>query len=89
MSRSFRKQLVGGKDRNPWAKNQANRRIRRKPVEYDIQDGGSFHKEFEQYTICDYAFLYFGPPALVKEYIGTWTWKRDSVDKIYSRMKFK
>ena len=86
MARSYKKQL-GYCDRNPWNKNQANRRVRRK---LDIQDGGAYRKLFCSYNICDYRFLYFGPEHHIKAEIATWYWAhRKSVDEIFSRMKFK
>jgi hypothetical protein len=89
MSRSYKKQL-GWVDRNPWNKNQANRRIRRKAVEYDIQNGNAYRKEFCSWNICDHKSLYFGPECLIREEISRWRWVHGKdVDQIFYAMKAK
>lgn len=56
MSRSFKK-TPGWCDYQPWAKKQANRRVRQ--YKGGLPDGGAYKKLFEQWTICDWKFLYF------------------------------
>lgn len=58
MSRSFKK-TRGYKDRNPFMKNYANRRIRRKSVNYDIANGKAYRKESCSYNICDFYWLHY------------------------------
>ena len=41
------------------ARNYANRKIRRLPIEYDIPNGRSFKKLYETSEIWDYAFTQF------------------------------
>ncbi len=56
MSRSYRK-TPGWVDRNPFGKNQANRRVRRTP---NVPDGKVYRKFYQMYDICDYKMLYYG-----------------------------
>lgn len=62
MSRSYKKfpqvRVYYGKS-GKWARNQANRRIRRLPIEYDLPNGRSFKKIYESYDIWDYGFTQF------------------------------
>ena len=62
MSRSYKKfpqvRVYYGKS-GKWARNQANRRIRRLPIEYDLPKGRSFKKLYERYDIWDYGFTQF------------------------------
>jgi hypothetical protein len=55
MSRSY-KHVGGWKDRNPWAKRQANRRVRRTS---SIASGKAYRKVFNPWNISDYKFLIF------------------------------
>ena len=62
MSRSYKKfpqiRAYYGKS-GKWAKNQANRKIRRLTIDYDLPDGGSFKKLNERCDIWDYGFTQF------------------------------
>ncbi len=58
MSRS-RKKVPGWVDRNPFMKNYANRRLRRKPLDYEIANGNAYRKEQCSYDICDHKWLYY------------------------------
>ena len=53
MSRSW-KNVYGDSDRNPFMKNQANRRVRKISVNDSIPDGCSYKKYFCSYDICDF-----------------------------------
>ena len=55
MSRSF-KHTPGWCDRNPSAKKEANKRVRKME---EIPDGNSFKKAYCSYNIHDFKFLYF------------------------------
>lgn len=52
-----RKKTPGFCDSNSWAKNYANRCLRRHKGE--VGNGGWFKKMYEQYDICDWTDLYF------------------------------
>lgn len=56
MSRSYKK-TPGFKDRNPWFKNYANRRIRRTSREF--ANGGSYKKHTCSWEICEYKWLFY------------------------------
>ena len=62
MSRSYKKypkiKVYYGKS-GKYARNQANRKIRRLPLDYDIPNGRSFKKISESYDIWDYSFTQF------------------------------
>ncbi len=58
MSRS-RKKHPSWVDRNPFMKNYANRRLRRKPVSIEFADGGSYKKFTCSYDISDYRCVWF------------------------------
>lgn len=59
MSRSFKAPwITDNGSRRVFFKNYANRTIRRKSIEFEIADGCSFKKHFDQYSICDYKFQY-------------------------------
>lgn len=75
MSRS-RKKVFGGKDRSPFYKNQANRRVRR--FEDSIPNGGSYKKLYEQWNICDYKCIWF-----VKEDLNDYLNRLNKKDKLY------
>lgn len=53
MSRSFKK-WWGWKDRSPYNKNRANRKVRRAKA---VGNGGNYKKVFEPYNICDNSFI--------------------------------
>jgi hypothetical protein len=55
MSRSF-KRTPGFCDRNPFFKNQANRRVRK---DWGIPNGKAYRKVYDSWSICDYRFLFF------------------------------
>ena len=57
--------MLGMPDRNPWAKNQANRMVRR--FTGVIADGGSYKKLYEQYDICDFRFMYYTMHTLMSD----------------------
>ena len=62
MARS-RKKVPGWCDRQKWAKNQANRLVRR--YKGDLPKKGNAHRKlFEQWTICDWKNLFFTERAL-------------------------
>lgn len=59
MSRSYRKHLIlkgSGSKYVTFAKNQANRRIRR--MKGEIPDGNSYRKIYDSWNICDYSCRY-------------------------------
>ena len=62
MSRSYKKypqiRAYYGKS-GKWARNKANRKIRRLPIDYDLPNGRSFKKLTETNDIWDYAFTQF------------------------------
>lgn len=62
MSRSYKKfpqvRAYYGKS-GKYARNQANRKIRKLPVDYHIPNGRSFRKLYERCEIWDYAFTQF------------------------------
>ena len=55
MSRSHKK-VWGSKDRNPWAKNYANRKLRYKT---NVPNGGNYKKFTQSYDICDWKFFWY------------------------------
>jgi hypothetical protein len=68
MSRSYKKHLwikcgCGSKSKT-FFKNYANRTVRRKSVNFEIADGGSYRKFFDQYTICDCKLSYDPEPRI-------------------------
>jgi hypothetical protein len=69
MSRSFKKPWItdNGACRR-FFKNYANRTIRRKSYEFDIANGCSYKKHFDQYSICDYKFSYNPHPWVYYSY---------------------
>lgn len=62
MSRSYKKfpkiKAYYGKS-GKYGRNQANRKIRRLPLSYDIPNGCSFKKLYESCEIWDYSFTQF------------------------------
>lgn len=50
-----RKKFPGFVDRNPFAKNQANRRVRR--FKGEVGDGGWYKKNYDQWDICDWSHI--------------------------------
>ena len=62
MSRSYKKfpqvRVYYGKS-GKYARNQANKKIRKLPVDYDIPNGRAFKKLYETCEIWDYAFTQF------------------------------
>lgn len=57
MSRSFKK-TPGWADSNPFAKRQANKKVRR--YAGDLSDGKGYRKLYDPWDICDWKSLYFG-----------------------------
>ena len=57
MSRSFKK-TAGWCDRNPFAKKEANSRVRKTP---DLPSGSAYKRVFESWNIHDYKSLLFRP----------------------------
>lgn len=55
MSRSYKKNPVV-KDRNPWAKKYANRKLRRCSKEDYLLQKGLYKKSFESWEISDYSW---------------------------------
>jgi hypothetical protein len=55
MSRSYKKN-PGYADRNPWAKNQANRKVRRT---FEVPNNGGYKRLYCSYNIRDYKYLWF------------------------------
>lgn len=73
MSRSFKK-VPSICDRNPYAKNQANRKVRR--IRKDLLANGSMYKKFYcSYNIHDFKFLYFNRSDLIKLWWCNKPWK--------------
>ena len=62
MSRSYKKPWIC--DRNPYSKNQANRKVRR--YKRKIKDGKSYRKLYNSYNICDYKFYWDKPKSYRK-----------------------
>lgn len=58
MSRSFKK-TAGGKDRNPYMKNYANRVVRRMSTDEEAPQYKGYRKINNPWDICDYKFLYY------------------------------
>jgi len=54
MSRSFKK-TPGWCDRSPFAKRQANKRVRK--YKGDVSNGRSYKKLYCSWNICDFRFL--------------------------------
>jgi hypothetical protein len=70
MARSFKK-TPGWCDRNPWAKREANKRVRR--YKGDLPKKGNVHRKlFQQWTICDWKDLYFTERQLRDLERGWW-----------------
>lgn len=72
MARS-RKKVPGWCDRNPWAKRQANRKVRRYKGELP-QKGNIHQKLYDPWNICDWKYLIFSKVELEEEY-GDKVWK--------------
>lgn len=69
MSRSYKKH-VWLKDHNAGMKHFANRKVRRAK---DVPNGGGYRKMYDQYSICDWKYLYDPNPW--------WSnWKQEWVD---------
>lgn len=76
MSRSFKK-VPSICDRNPYAKNQANRKVRR--IRKDLLANGNMYKKFYcSYSICDFRFLFFSKDELLKSWWCDKHWKYES-----------
>lgn len=68
MSRSYKK-TPGFCDRNPYAKRQANKKVRRTEGVYDR---GSYKKLYSSYDIHDYKYLMWDKKDLLKDYFEPW-----------------
>jgi len=90
MSRSYKK-TPGICDRNPFMKNYSNRIIRRKPISYEIANGGAYRKIMCSYDICDYKFLYHGGDHAIRQEISNHLLflSNEDADKEYYRCKTK
>jgi hypothetical protein len=61
MSRSYREPYFVDGYGSKWKrfnKNYANRRVRRKAVDFEIADGNSYRRMYDQWDICDWRFRY-------------------------------
>ena len=62
MSRSYKKfpnvSIYCGKS-GKFGRRQANKKIRKLPINYKISNGGDFKKLYESCNICDYSFTQF------------------------------
>lgn len=65
MSRTYKK-VLGYKDRNPFMKNYANRRLRRLSVEKTHANGKAYKKHTCSYDICDWSWFYFNDRDLIE-----------------------
>jgi len=81
MSRSYRKPYVvdgyGGKHK-PYAKRQANKRIRRSE---GVPDGKQYRKFYETWNIRDYKSYYVQKPYVRRNYIThelSWVYPEDA-----------
>lgn len=72
MSRTLKK-LPGFKDRNPFMKNYANRRLRRVSVDETPKSGKSYRMHTNPYCISDYKWFYFTKLELIER--GEWMFK--------------
>lgn len=63
MSRSYKKTL-GYCDRNPFMKNQSNRRLRRLPIDKTLADGRAYAKLMCPWDICDFRFVHYSESRL-------------------------
>ncbi len=74
MSRSFKEPwITDNGTRRRFFKNYANRTLRRKSVDFDIADGCSYKKHFDQYSISDFKFPY-NPHPWVFSHGGKLEW---------------
>ena len=72
MARS-RKKVPGWCDRNPWAKRQANKKVRR--YKGDLPRKGNVHQKlYERWDICDWKHLCF-TKAELDRWSGGKPWK--------------
>lgn len=88
MSRSYRK-VAGYKDCSPWYKNYANRRVRRKSVEFFIPNGNGYRRLTCSYDICDWSWLFYTESSL-REYCNKeYPWRDVTPERAYNRLKSK
>jgi hypothetical protein len=67
MSRSYREPYVVdgyGTRRKRYAKNLANRTVRRKSIDYEIASGKAYRKLTNPWDICDFKYRYRSEPRL-------------------------
>ena len=78
-------------------KNYANRRVRRKKIDYEMSCGGAYKKETCPWDICDWSWHYFGTEEDIKRQLrtrrywdGLYMYETESeVDREFRRMKGK
>lgn len=63
MSRSYKKTL-GHCDRNPFMKNQSNRRLRRLSIDETLADGRAYAKLMCSWDICDFRLVHYSESRL-------------------------
>lgn len=68
MSRSTKRPWIC--DRNPWAKNYANRILRRAKRTHDLANGNAYRKFSCSWNICDYKWLATEPKP--RRYWNEW-----------------
>lgn len=90
MSRSYKK-TPGYYDRNPFMKNYANRRVRKKPVDFDLADGNAYRRLTCPWDICDYKNPFFGTDDELKRQIEKCQWllDKDGVEREFYHQKGK
>lgn len=78
MSRSYREPWIVdgyGTRHKKFAKNLANRTVRRKGIDYDIANGKAYRKITNPWDICDYKWKYNPYPKFYQ-----WFGKQEWVD---------
>lgn len=88
MSRSYKKYPCV-KDRNPWAKRQANKKVRR--CKGDLPDGKFYRKIYDPWSICDYSWSYTWKEyfeSQVRSYFQ-WRWQFEDSERNKNNWKYK
>lgn len=80
MSRS-RKKVPGFTDSNPWAKQAANKKVRRT---LDVPNGKAYRKVFCSYNICDCTYLLFSKTE-IKRYLEVTNQTFNKAYKTYTK----
>jgi len=84
MSRSYKKNPIV-KDRNPWMKKYANRKLRRTANGDLLLQNGSYKKAFESWEISDYAWT-ISFEDFCKQSLKTWEeWEKPKGKKMPTR----